>query len=263
MSKQTFVIVGAGLAGAKAAQELRERGFDGRVVLTGAEPDRPYERPPLSKDYLRGESEREKAYVHQAGFYEEQSIELLTGSAVTAIDPGTSRLLLDDNHELGYDRLLLTVGAEPRRLPVPGADLDGIHYLRTFADCDALRTRLDAGRGRVAVVGAGWIGSEFAASARQRGLEVTLIDPLELPNERIFGSEVGAFYRDVHAKHGVEMRLGRGVEAFDGDGAVARVRLSDGTHVECDFAVVGVGVAPRTGLASEAGLRGRERDRGR
>ena len=254
MSKQTFVIVGAGLAGAKAAQELRERGFDGRVVLIGAEPDRPYERPPLSKDYLRGESEREKAYVHPAGFYEEQSIELVTGSAVTAIDPGTSRLLLDDNHELGYDRLLLTMGAEPRRLPVPGADLDGIHYLRTFADCDALRTRLDAGRGRVAVVGAGWIGSEFAASARQRGLEVTLIDPLELPNERIFGSEVGAFYRDVHTKHGVEMRLGRGVEAFEGDGAVARVRLSDGTLVECDFAVVGVGVAPRTGLASDAGL---------
>jgi len=254
MSKQTFVIVGAALAGAKAAQELREHGFDGRVVLIGAEPDRPYERPPLSKDYLRGESEREKAYVHPAGFYEAQSIELLTGKAVSAIDPGTSRVLFEDNRELAYDRLLLTMGAEPRRLRVPGAELDGIHYLRTFADCDALRARLDAGRGRVAVVGAGWIGSEFAASARQRGLEVTLIDPLELPNERIFGSEVGAFYRDVHAKHGVEMRLGRGVEGFDGDGAVARVRLGDGTHVECDFAVVGVGVAPRSGLASEAGL---------
>ncbi len=254
MSKQTFVIVGASLAGAKAAQELRERGFDGRVVLVGAEPDRPYERPPLSKDYLRGESEREKAYVHPAGFYEEQSIDLLRATAVTAIDPGSSRVLLDDNRELAYDRLLLTMGAEPRRLPVPGAELDGIHYLRTFADCDALRARLDAGRGRVAVVGAGWIGSEFAASARQRGLEVTLIDPLELPNERIFGSEVGAFYRDAHAEHGVEMRLGRGVEAFEGDGAVARVQLSDGTLVECDFAVVGVGVVPRSKLAVEAGL---------
>jgi 3-phenylpropionate/trans-cinnamate dioxygenase ferredoxin reductase subunit len=254
MSKQTFVIAGAGLAGAKAAQELRERGFDGRVVLIGAEPERPYERPPLSKDYLRGESEREKAYVHPAGFYEEQDIELLTGSAVAAIDPGASRVLLEDNRELAYDRLLLAMGAEPRRLAVPGAELEGIHYLRTFADCDSLRTRLAAKGGRVAVVGAGWIGSEFAASARQRGLEVTVIDPLALPNERIFGSEVGSFYRDVHVRHGVEMLLGRGVEAFEGDGAVARVRLSDGAHVECDFAVVGVGVVPRSELARDAGL---------
>ncbi|HET6866678.1 MAG TPA: FAD-dependent oxidoreductase [Solirubrobacteraceae bacterium] len=254
MSKQTFVIVGAGLAGAKAAQELREHGFDGRVVLIGSEPERPYERPPLSKDYLRGESEREKAYVHPAGFYEEQDIELLTGAAVAAIDPGASRVLLEDNRELAYDRLLLTMGAEPRRLPVPGAELEGIHYLRTFADCDALRKRLEAPGGRVAVVGAGWIGSEFAASARQRGLEVTVIDPLALPNERIFGTEVGSFYRDVHVQNGVEMLLGRGVEAFEGDGAVARVRLSDGAHVECDFAVVGVGVTPRSELALDAGL---------
>ncbi|MGN6870149.1 MAG: NAD(P)/FAD-dependent oxidoreductase, partial [Solirubrobacteraceae bacterium] len=231
-----------------------ERGFDGRIVLIGSEPERPYERPPLSKDYLRGESEREKAYVHPVGFYEEQEIELLTGAAVAAIDPGASRVLLEDNREVGYDRLLLTMGAEPRRLTVPGAELEGIHYLRTFADCDALRTRLEAGSGRVAVVGAGWIGSEFAASARQRGLEVTVIDPLALPNERIFGTEVGSFYRDVHLEHGVEMLLGRGVEAFEGDGGVARVRLSDGAHVECDFAVVGVGVVPRSELARDAGL---------
>jgi 3-phenylpropionate/trans-cinnamate dioxygenase ferredoxin reductase subunit len=254
MSKRTFVIVGAGLAGAKAAQELRERGFDGRVVLVGAEPERPYERPPLSKDYLRGESEREKAHVHPAGFYEEKEIDLETGSAVAAIDPGASRVLLEGGRELAYDRLLLTMGAEPRRLPIPGADLDGIHYLRTFADADALRTRLEAGAGRVAVVGGGWIGSEVAASARQRGLEVTVIDPLALPNERIFGTEVGSFYRDVHAENGVEMRLGRGVEAFEGDRAVAGVRLSDGAQVECDFAVVGVGVAPRIELARDAGI---------
>jgi 3-phenylpropionate/trans-cinnamate dioxygenase ferredoxin reductase subunit len=254
MSKRTFVIVGAGLAGAKAAQELRERGFDGRVVLVGAEPERPYERPPLSKDYLRGESEREKAHVHPAGFYEAKEIDLETGSAVAAIDPGASRVLLEGGRELAYDRLLLTMGAEPRRLPIPGADLDGIHYLRTFADADALRTRLEAGAGRVAVVGGGWIGSEVAASARQRGLEVTVIDPLALPNERIFGTEVGSFYRDVHAENGVEMRLGRGVEAFEGDRAVAGVRLSDGAQVECDFAVVGVGVAPRIELARDAGI---------
>jgi 3-phenylpropionate/trans-cinnamate dioxygenase ferredoxin reductase subunit len=254
MSKQTFVIVGAGLAGAKAAQELRERGFDGRVVLVGSEPERPYERPPLSKDYLRGESEREKAYVHPDSFYAEQEIELLTASAVAAIDPGASRVLLEDNRELAYDRLLLTMGAEPRRLPIPGADLEGIHYLRTFADADAVRVRLEAGTGRVAVVGAGWIGSEVAASARERGLEVSVIDPLALPNERIFGTEVGSFYRDVHVQNGVEMLLGRGVEAFEGEGAVARVRLSDGAQVECDFAVVGVGVAPRIELARDGGL---------
>ncbi len=162
-----------------------------------------------------------------------------------------------------YDRLLLTTGSEPRRISVPGAELDGIHYLRTLADCDVLRGRLDAG-GRVAVVGAGWIGSEFAASARQRGLEVTLIDPLELPNERIFGPEIGAFYRDVHAQHGVELLLGQGVEGFEGDGAVRRVRTDRRRDtIECDFAVVGIGIAPRVALAQDAGARGRQRRRRR
>jgi len=253
MSKQTFVIAGASLAGAKAAQELREHGFDGRVVLIGSEPERPYERPPLTKDYLRGESEREKTYVHTAGFYEEHDIELMTGTTVTAIDPDGSRVTLDGGRELSYDRLLLTTGSEPRRISAPGAELDGIHYMRSIADCDVLRRRLDDSR-RVAVVGAGWIGSEFAASARQLGLEVTVIDPLALPNERIFGVEVGGFYRDVHVKHGVEMLLGQGIEAFEGPGTVARLRTSAGRVVECDFAVVGIGIAPRTGLAADAGL---------
>src|SRR2546421_5420055 len=241
MTKQTFVIAGASLAGAKAAEELRERGFDGRVILVGAEPERPYERPPLTKEYLRGDAEREKGYAHPAEFYEQHGIELLTSSTVTAIDPNGSRVTLRDGSELSYDKLLLTTGAEPRHIQVPGAELDGIHYLRTLANCDALRERLDRG-GRVAVVGAGWIGSEFAASARQRGLEVTLIDPLALPNERIFGSEIGSFYRDVHAQHGVELVLGDGVESFEGDASVRAVRTSSGKVVECDFAVVGVGV---------------------
>jgi 3-phenylpropionate/trans-cinnamate dioxygenase ferredoxin reductase component len=253
MSKQTFVIAGASLAGAKAAQELREHGFDGRVVLIGTEPDRPYERPPLTKDYLRGESEREKAYVHGADFYEQHDIELMTGTTVTAIDPRGPSVTLDGGRELSYDRLLLTTGSEPRQIPAPGAELDGIYYMRSLADCDVLRRRLDDS-GRVAVVGAGWIGSEFAASARQLGLEVTVIDPLALPNERIFGAEVGGFYRDVHVQHGVEMLLGQGVEAFEGDGAVARVRTSAGKVVECDFAVVGIGITRRTGLAADAGV---------
>jgi 3-phenylpropionate/trans-cinnamate dioxygenase ferredoxin reductase subunit len=172
---------------------------------------------------------------------------------VSAVDPGSSRVLLEDNRELAYDALLLATGAEPRRLPVPGAELDGIYYLRTLADCDALRSRLETG-GHVAVVGAGWIGSEVAASARQRGLEVTVIDPLAVPNERIFGERVGAFYRDVHVQHGVSMMLGRGVAAFVGENTVAQVRTNDGASVECDFVVVGVGVVPRSGLAHAAGL---------
>jgi 3-phenylpropionate/trans-cinnamate dioxygenase ferredoxin reductase subunit len=253
MSERTFIIVGASLTGAKAAEELRARGFDGRVVLIGSEPERPYERPPLTKDYLRGESERDKDHVHEAGYYAEHDIELLTGTTATAIDPGASRVTLDDGRELRYDRLLLATGAEPRRIPVPGAELDGVHYLRTLADCDVLRERLDAG-GRLVVVGAGWIGSEVAASARQRGLEVTLIDPLALPNERVFGSEIGSFYRDVHAQQGIDLALGDGVAAFEGDGAVARVRTSSGRAIECDFAVVGIGVLPRVGLAQDAGL---------
>jgi 3-phenylpropionate/trans-cinnamate dioxygenase ferredoxin reductase component len=254
MTKQTFVIVGASLTGAKAAEELRERGFDGKVILIGSEPERPYERPPLTKDYLRGESEREKAYVHPTDFYEQHEIELLTGATVTEIDSGNSRLTFDDGRELAYDRLLLSTGAEPRRLSVPGAELEGVYYLRTLADCDALRERLDAG-GHVAVVGAGWIGSEFAASARQRGLEVTLIDPLALPNERIFGPEIGGFYRDVHARHGAELVLGDGVESLEGDRAVERVRTISGREIDCDFAVIGIGVTPRVELAAAAGAK--------
>ncbi len=254
MSSRTFVIVGASLAGAKAAGELRARGFDGRVVLLGAESERPYERPPLTKDYLQGKSEREKAYVHEEDFYDTHDIELRLGEAAESIDTQASTVTLAGGEQLAYDSLLLTTGAEPRTISVPGADLDGVHYLRTLADCDALRERLASGNGRVAVVGAGWIGSEFAASARQAGLDVTVIDPLALPNERIFGAEIGAFYRDVHVGHGVDMILEDGVEALEGDGAVTAVRTASGRRVECDFAVIGIGVVPRVTLAEAAGL---------
>jgi 3-phenylpropionate/trans-cinnamate dioxygenase ferredoxin reductase subunit len=253
MKEQTFIIVGASLGGAKAAEELRRQGFEGRVLLLGSEPERPYERPPLTKDYLRGESDREKTFVHEQTFYEDQQIELLTEVTVTAIDPGGSRVTLADGRELGFDRLLLATGAEPRHITVPGAQLEGVHYLRSLADCDRLRARLGTG-GRVAVVGAGWIGSEFAASARQLGLEVTVIDPLSLPNERIFGDQVASFYRHVHAEHGVELLLGESVESFVGDAAIEGVRTANGRTIECDFALVGIGVLPRVGLASAAGI---------
>jgi 3-phenylpropionate/trans-cinnamate dioxygenase ferredoxin reductase subunit len=224
------------------------------VILVGAESERPYERPPLSKDYLQGKSERQKAYVHDEDFYGQQEIELRLGTVAEAIDPQASTLTLAGGEQLAYDRLLLTTGAEPRKISVPGADLEGIYYLRTFADSDALRERLAAGSGRVAVVGAGWIGSEFAASARGAGLDVIVIDPLAVPNERIFGAEIGGFYRDVHIRHGVEMVLGDGVEALEGDGTVSAVRTSKGRRIECDFAVIGIGVVPRVGLAEAAGL---------
>ena len=171
MTDTTFIIVGASLAGAKAAQELRERGFAGRVVLIGAEPDRPYERPPLSKEFVRGEQERDKAFVHDQGFYAEQQIELRTRTTVTSLDTAHSRLTLENGEVLDYDQLLLATGAEPRRIPVPGTELEGVHYLRTVEDSEVLRTRLAKGSGRVVVVGGGWIGSELAASARQSGLD--------------------------------------------------------------------------------------------
>lgn len=253
MSKQSFVIVGASLAGARAAAELRERGFDGDVVLIGAEPERPYERPPLSKDYLRGESERDKAYVHPEDYYREHDIELRTQTEVTAIDPGAGVVTLTGGEEVAFDKLLLTTGAEPRRIPVAGAELEGIHYLRTMAESDVLRGLLHEGA-RVAVVGAGWIGSEVAASARQKGLDVTLIDPLNVPYETILGEEVGSFYRDVHASHGVRLLLGQGVETFEGQGRLERLLTTAGETVECDFAVVGIGVVPRVELAHDAGI---------
>jgi 3-phenylpropionate/trans-cinnamate dioxygenase ferredoxin reductase component len=250
---QTFAIAGASLAGAKAAETLRAEGFEGRVVLIGAERERPYERPPLSKDYLRGESEREGVHVHEAGYYDEHGIELMLGRTVERIDPGARELALDGGERLGFDALLLTTGAEPRRLGVPGADLDGVHYLRTVGDSEALSARLGGG-GSVVVVGAGWIGAEVAASARQKGLDVTVVEPTSVPLERVLGPELGAIYRDIHADHGVRMVLGTGVEALEGDGRVERVRTSDDRTFDCDFVVVGVGVQPRTQLAEAAGL---------
>jgi 3-phenylpropionate/trans-cinnamate dioxygenase ferredoxin reductase subunit len=222
-------------------------------VLVGSEDERPYERPPLSKDYLRGEVGREKVYVHDERFYAEHDIELRLGRTAVSLDTSSRELALDDGERLRYDRLLLTTGAEPRRLSIPGAELDGVLYLRSVQDSDTLRQRLDRG-GAVVVVGAGWIGAEVAASARQRGLEVTVLDPAPVPLARVMGTEVGAIYRDIHTDEGVQMLTGTGVEAFEGDGAVERVRTSDGRELECDFAVVGVGVEPRTGLAAQAGI---------
>ena len=251
--RPTFLIVGASLTGAKAAETLREEGFDGRVVLVGAEPHRPYERPPLSKDYLQDGAERDSVYVHPEGFYAEQEVELLRGREVTAVDPEGHTATLSDGETLGWDRLLLATGSEPRRLPIPGADLDGVHVLRTLDDCDRLRDVIAAG-GRLFVIGAGWIGAEAAASARTRGMEVTMVEQQSVPLQTVLGAEVGRMYADVHRDHGVELLTGTGVEAIEGDGRAERVRLAGGRTIECAAVLVGVGAAPRTALAEAAGL---------
>jgi 3-phenylpropionate/trans-cinnamate dioxygenase ferredoxin reductase component len=249
----TFAIVGAGLAGAKAAETLRSEGFDGRVVLVGDEPERPYERPPLSKGYLRGETARDDAYVHDETFYSAHDIELVTATPVSQIDITASEVVLAGGQRLRFDRLLLTTGAATRRLTIPGADLNGVHYLRDLRDADLLRERL-AARGSLVVVGAGWIGAEVAASARQVGNEVTVVHPGSVPLERVLGPQVGAVYRDLHTDHGVRFAPGTGVAAFEGRDRVEAVRTTDQQVIGCDFVAVGVGAIPNTALAQQAGL---------
>jgi len=251
--QQTFVIVGAGLAGAKAAETLRTEGFDGRVVLIGDEPERPYERPPLSKDYLRGEAE-ERPYVHDQSFYADNAIELWHSTRATGVDIGMRELLLEGDRRLGYDRLLIATGALPRRLDVPGTELDGIHYLRTLTDSRRIGERIEDGQ-RLVVIGSGWIGAEIAASARQKGCQVTMIEMASLPLERVLGPEVGRIYLDIHRDHGVEFLPETTVARFEGQRSVERVITADDASIETDFVVLGIGVAPRTGLVETAGLR--------
>jgi 3-phenylpropionate/trans-cinnamate dioxygenase ferredoxin reductase subunit len=252
-SAQTFAIVGAGLAGAKAAETLRTEGFDGRVVLIGDEPERPYERPPLSKDYLRGEAET-RPYVHDQSFYADNAIELWHSTRATGLDIGLQELLLEGDRRLGYDRLLIATGALPRRLDVPGTELDGIHYLRTLADSERIGERIEAGQ-RLVVIGAGWIGAEVAASSRQKGCQVTMLEMAALPLERVLGPEVGRIYSDLHRDHGIEFLPETTVARFEGEASVQRVITSDDASIETDYVVIGIGVAPRIGLPEAAGLR--------
>jgi 3-phenylpropionate/trans-cinnamate dioxygenase ferredoxin reductase component len=248
----TLAIVGASLAGAKAAEGARAAGYEGRIVLVGEEATAPYERPPLSKAVLRGEADVESARVHPEGFYVEHDVELITARAV-ALDPFARRLRLDDGEELRFDAVVLTTGAQPRRLGIPGADLDGVHYLRTADDAVRLRDAIRSG-GRVAVVGAGWIGSEVAASARQLGADVVLVDPGPVPLHRVLGDDIGEVFRRLHADHGVALRLGVGVQALQGSKTVEQVVLEDSRVEAADMVVVGVGVVPRVELALAAGL---------
>ncbi|MFF3460605.1 NAD(P)/FAD-dependent oxidoreductase [Streptomyces sp. NPDC002730] len=249
-----YVIVGASLAGAKAAQALREEGFDGPLILIGEESERPYERPPLSKGYLMGKDAREQIYVHPPQWYAEHDIDLRLGTAVTAIDPAPHEVTLADGSRLGYAELLLATGSSPRRLAVPGADLDGVLYLRTVEDSDRIKDAFSSAS-QVAVVGAGWIGLETAAAARAAGVEVTVLGRAELPLLGVLGREVAQVFADLHRDHGVDLRFGVQVAELTGSaGTVDGVRLSDGTRIDADAVLVGIGIVPNTGLAQAAGL---------
>jgi 3-phenylpropionate/trans-cinnamate dioxygenase ferredoxin reductase subunit len=249
----TLAIVGAGLAGAKAAEALRAEGFDGRLVLLGEEAERPYDRPPLSKTYLRGEADRDSLYLHDACFYAAHNIELYTSARVRSIDPPGRRLQLASGERISYQRLLLATGAAPRRLRRPGADLDGIYHLRNRRDADRLVAALGSAA-RVVVIGTGWIGCEVAASVRQLGRDVTLVGSEAVPLARVLGPEIGCFYRDLHAEQGVRLALGTDIDAFRGDGRVEAVVTSDGRTLPCDLVLVGIGAIPRTELAEAAGI---------
>jgi 3-phenylpropionate/trans-cinnamate dioxygenase ferredoxin reductase component len=250
---RVFVIVGAGLAGAKAAQTLREEGFVGDVVLLGEEPERPYERPPLSKGLLLGTAERDTVYVHEAGWYPDHDVDLRTGVEVRAIDRDARQVELADGQRIGYDAVLLTTGSTPRTLEVPGAHLDGVLQLRTLADSDRIAAALVDGA-HLVIVGAGWIGLEVAAAARQRGAAVTVVERSELPLLRVLGPEIARVFADLHRDHGVTFRFGAGVREFHGNGRVSSVVLHDGTELPADAVIVGVGVHPNVGLAQMAGL---------
>ena len=250
----TYVIVGASLGGAKAAEALRAAGYDGRVVLLGAESELPYERPPLSKGYLQGKAERETIYVHPREWYAEADIDLRLGVTVTGIDPAAHEVVLADGSRIGYAKLLLTTGSSPRQLQVPGAELDGVLYLRSAGDSDRIKALL-ARAGRIAVIGAGWIGLEVTAAAREAGVAVTVLEAAELPLLRVLGSEVASVFAELHAEHGVDLRFGVQITEITGsDGHADGVRLSDGSLIPVDAVIVGVGITPNTGLAAAAGL---------
>jgi 3-phenylpropionate/trans-cinnamate dioxygenase ferredoxin reductase component len=251
----SYVIVGASLAGAKAAETLRAEGFAGPIVLIGTENDRPYERPPLSKDYLLGKAERDSIYVHPAQWYGDNGIDLRTGATVTEIDRAGHAVALADGGRVEYGTLLVTTGSSPRRLPVDGADLDGVLYLRSVADSDRLKAAFQPGA-RIAVIGAGWIGLEAAAAARQAGAEVTVLETEDLPLLRVLGREVAEVFAALHRDHGVDFRFGAEVTAITGeDGRATGVALADSSTVAADTVVVGIGVAPNVGLAEAAGLK--------
>jgi 3-phenylpropionate/trans-cinnamate dioxygenase ferredoxin reductase subunit len=254
-TEPNVIIVGGGLAGAIAAQTLREEGFDRRITLLGEESNRPYERPPLSKDYLQGNTDRDSIFVHPESWYANHAVELRLGAAVTSLDPALRTVTTATGVQLGYDKLLLATGSTPRRVSVPGADFDGVRYLRSVEDSERIKAGFARAQ-RVAIIGAGWIGLETAAAARNAGLDVTLLEAGELPLLRVLGPEVAPIFADLHRDHGVDLRCQVAVaELTVGNGAVTGVILKDGSRIDADMVLVGVGITPNSQLAAEAGLK--------
>ncbi len=248
----TIVVVGGGLASGKAVETLRDEGFEGRLVLVAEERHRPYERPPLSKGFLMGKQELEKAFVHPSAWYDEHDVELRLGTRVTALDPDR-HVVTAAGEGVAYDRLLLATGASPRRLAMADDSGAPVTYLRTIDDSQHLRDQLRPGR-RVVVIGGGWIGLEVTAAAREAGCEVTVVETLAKPLLRVLGAEVADVFLALHEEHGVVFRLGASVSAVEARGTTSVVRLGDGSDLEADLLVVGVGVAPNVELADAAGL---------
>lgn len=242
MTAETFAIVGAGATAFNAAETLRGEGFEGRIVMFGDEEHEPYQRPPLSKQFLRGQMDEEHVYLHPRDFYATNSIELRIGDAVEQIDPSEHLIRTARGEPLAYDRLLIATGAKPRRLNVPGGELEGVRYLRTIDDCKRIRTDLER-QPRVLVVGGGFIGCEVAASTRKLGCTVTLLTP-KLPLENVLGREVATAVAAFHRDHGVEIRTGVSAVEFRGSQRVEQAILTDQQTVECDVAVIGIGVVP-------------------
>jgi 3-phenylpropionate/trans-cinnamate dioxygenase ferredoxin reductase subunit len=250
---ETLVIAGANLAGGTAAATLRAEGFEGRVVLIGEEPVAPYERPPLSKEFLRGETPFEKALLRPPEFWGTNGIECRFGSRVARIDPGAREAILDEGQTLSYDKILVATGLRNRRLNIPGAHLEGVHTLRTVAEAEAIRAARAGARNAV-VVGMGFIGAEVSASLRRSGLEVAVLEPLPGPCYRALGPQIAGVVAAIHADHGVTMRFGETVEAFEGGARVEQVVTGSGERITCDFVVVGVGTIPVTDLLEGAGV---------
>ena len=251
--QQTFVIVGANLAGGRAAFALRAEGFAGRILLIGADPEPPYERPPLSKEYLRGDMAKDKLFIAGPEVYDDRRIDLLLGVRATRLDAQEHFVELETGERIPYEKLLLATGGYPRRLDVPGSELGGIYELRTMADSERISAELQPGR-RMVTIGAGIIGAEIAASARMKGLHVTMIEALPVPLMRSLGEEMGGVYADIHRDHGVHLHTNEAIERFEGPARVERVVTNTGRSIECDFVVVGIGIVPATELAESGGL---------